>query len=85
VSTPRDIADDLEPGSSAELVQLGERLRDQRPLPSAAFRGELGRRLMRQRHSRVSERLARRLIAGYAAAGTGLMAVAALVATGRAF
>lgn len=83
MSSPRDIRDDLEPGAGEDLVRLAERLRDERPIPSPVFRGELGRRLARQRQSRLSTRVARRLIAAYATAGTALMAIAALGASGH--
>lgn len=78
----RNIDDDLEPGTAAELIVLAEQLRDQRPLPSPGFRGEL-RRCLQARSERVipTARL-RSLIFRYATAGTTLLVVGALSAVG---
>ncbi len=40
MSGGRDIRADLEPGAAEELVRLAERLERERPVPSAAFRGD---------------------------------------------
>jgi len=82
VTKPDDIRGDLEPDVPDEIVRLAERLERERPVPSAAFRGELRRRLMV--HGRTHQRPARlrALIAGYAAAGTLLLLAGALSAAG---
>ena len=46
MNTNRDIRSDLEPGTPEELIRLAERLDHERPVPSAAFRGDLRRRLL---------------------------------------
>jgi hypothetical protein len=80
MSDVRDIREDLEPGESPEVVQLAERLLAARPVPRAAFRGDLGRRL-RSRSPRMRARL-RLVIAGYAASGALLLMVGAIGAAG---
>jgi hypothetical protein len=78
----RDIRPDLEPDAPEELVRLAVRLRDERPLPSPAFRGRLRRHLeARSRRVRTPAR-ARALIARYAAAGTLLLLVGTVTAAG---
>ena len=80
--TERDIRDDLEPGAGEDLIQLAERLRASRPLPSPAFRGELGRRLAaRSRHSNPLR--VRAQIAAYTFSGTLLMIVGTVSAAGH--
>ena len=57
-----------------ELIELAERLESERPVPSAAFRGDLRRRLVAgsgAEHSRPAR--LRVLIAGYATAGSLLL------------
>jgi hypothetical protein len=82
VSDRFDIRQDLEPGTPEELVQLGERLLDRRPLPDPVFRGELRRLLVaRSQRSRSPERV-RVLIARYAAAGATLLIIGAASAAG---
>jgi hypothetical protein len=78
-----DIRPDLEPGMEREeadgLVRVAERLREDRPLPAAAFRGRLRRLLLidaaRLRGGPHRLRLA---VAAYVASGTVLLAVAAI-------
>jgi hypothetical protein len=78
-----DIRGDLEPGVSDDIVALAERLRDSRPRPSPAFRGELGRRLSGRPRSRLSRARARVLVGAYSAAGVLLLAVGAIGAAGH--
>jgi hypothetical protein len=77
----RSITDDLEPDAEPEILALAERLLVSRPLPSPAFRGELGRRLAGRRSRRLSPARARAMIAAYSASGTALLVVGAVVAT----
>jgi hypothetical protein len=77
-----DIRHDLEPGTPDELIQLAERLRDARPLPKPAFRGELRRRLVARSEHLVAPPRLRVLITRYAAAGTALLIVGAVSAAG---
>jgi hypothetical protein len=78
MTEPRDIRDDLEPGAGDDLIALAERLRAARPLPSPAFRGELGRRLAGASRRRLSPARARALIAAYSASGTLLLVIGAI-------
>ena len=73
-----DIRDDLEPGSSDDLLRLAARLEAQRPLPAPAFRGRLRRQLLAQ----AAPRGLGARIAAFAGSGFGLLAVAALSAAG---
>lgn len=61
-----------------ELNETAERLEDERPVPSAGFRGELRRRLVAgvHRHRERPARL-RLMINAYAGSGTALLAFAA--------
>jgi hypothetical protein len=63
-----------------DLTDIVQRLEAERPVPRAAFRGDLRRRLIGMRPSR--RRAARQrvgvLIGAYAASGTALLAVAAI-------
>ncbi|MDA0163861.1 hypothetical protein OM076_26560 [Solirubrobacter ginsenosidimutans] len=78
MTVQRDIRDDLEPGSSDDLVALARRLQAQRPLPAPAFRGRLRRRLIAQTAPRgLGVR-----IAAFAGSGLGLLALAAAGAAG---
>ena len=65
------------------LVQLAERLLDERPVPAAAFRGELRRRLLAGdlRDGSRPARL-RVLIAGWASGGTLLLIAGAASVAG---
>ena len=89
MTDPHDIRPDLPPdldeAEAAPLLAVGERLRAERPVPSAAFRGALARRLVelegpgaraaRPRHLRL-------LVATYLTAGAALLAIAALGVAG---
>jgi hypothetical protein len=79
----RDIRGDLEPDRPDDLLGLSERLRDQRPVPAAAFRGALRRRLLALRPPRPRPDRLGFLIARYAAAGGVLLLAGALSAAGR--
>jgi hypothetical protein len=65
--------DILEP----ELAEVGDRLRRSRPVPAAAFRGDLRRRLMADRGPRRPQRLWLR-VAATSGSGLVLLAVAAI-------
>jgi hypothetical protein len=82
MTEPTDIREDLEPGAPGELVELGERLIAARPLPSPAFRGELGRHLAARARRRLSPGRLRALVVVYAGSGVALLIVAALGAAG---
>lgn len=78
-----DIARDLEPNLNANeregLLAVAERLVQERPLPAASFRGDLGRRLARGEHRRlVAPRRLRLAIASYLGSGALLLAVPAI-------
>lgn len=77
-----DIRADLEPGTPAELILLAERLERDRPVPSAAFRGDLRRRLLAGESSRSRPARLRLLITGYAGAGSAMLLIAAASAAG---
>ena len=70
------------PEMPEDLERLGERLHDGRPLPRAAFRGDLRRRLLARRPGRPRPAGLRVLIAAYAGAGALLLALAAISAAG---
>ena len=70
---PSDLRDELEPGAPDGLVSLARRLERERPVPTAAFRGALRRRLLRGSAPRARPARLRLLIVGYAAAGTLLL------------
>jgi hypothetical protein len=82
VNNDRDIRGDLEPGASEELIRLAERLERERPVPSAAFRGALRRRLLAGQISHTRPMRLRLLITGYATAGAVLLLIAAASAAG---
>jgi hypothetical protein len=82
MSPGRDIRDDLEPGAPEELIRLAERLEHERPVPSAAFRGALRRRLLAAGTSRSRPARLRLLITGYASAGSALLLFGAASAAG---
>jgi len=82
VNTDRDIRTDLEPGAPEELIRLAERLEHERPVPSAAFRGDLRRRLIARTRSQSRPARLRLLIAGYAGAGSLLLLIGAASAAG---
>jgi hypothetical protein len=83
MSERRDIIrQDLEPGTPDELVSLAERLERERPVPAAAFRGELRRRLLLGVNARTRPARLRLLIAGYAGAGSLLLLAGAASVAG---
>ena len=65
---------------AAEIDRTGQRLRDERPVPRAAFRSELRGHLARLGADRPSWRPRHlgRLVAAYAGSGVALMAIAAI-------
>lgn len=70
------------PDTPDDLERLGEQLHDGRPLPRAAFRGDLRRRLLARRPGGPRPPRLRAQIAAFAGAGTVLLAVAAISAAG---
>jgi hypothetical protein len=78
-----DIRADLEPGIDRGevkvLVAVAHRLQDERPVPAAAFRGDLARRLqaMMGRRNTAPQRL-RLAIAAYVGSGSLLLAIPAI-------
>jgi len=81
MSDRSDIRGDLEPGTPDELVALGEQLLHQRPVPRAAFRGDLGRHLASMPTRWRPTRL-RLMIAAYAGSGAAMLVLAAAGAAG---
>ena len=73
---------DLEPGAPEELIRLAERLERTRPVPAAAFRGALRRRLLIDANTHTRPARLRLLIAGYASAGSALLLVGAFSVLG---
>jgi hypothetical protein len=82
MNDPRDVRLDLEPDAPNELVSLAERLERERPLPAAAFRGELRRRMLFDPAARSRPARLRLLIAGYAGAGSLLLLAGAASVAG---
>jgi hypothetical protein len=82
MSEGRDIRADLEPGTPEELVRLAERLEGERPVLSAAFRGDLRRRLLAGEVAHRRPARLRLMIAGYASAGSALLLIGAASAVG---
>jgi hypothetical protein len=82
MSAPRDLSDDLEAGAPDDLIRLAERLDRERPVPSAAFRGSLRRRLLAGGAAHARPARLRLLITGYAGAGCALLIVGAVSAAG---
>lgn len=78
----RDVRDDVEPGAPDELIGLAEWLERERPVPAAAFRGELRRRLLVSAARRARPAWLGVLIAGYAGAGTLLLLAGAASVAG---
>jgi hypothetical protein len=78
----RDIHSDPDPDTPDDLARLSERLRDQRPVPTAAFRGALRRRLLARRAPRPRPARLGLLITRYASAGAVLLLAGALSAAG---
>jgi hypothetical protein len=87
MSDPREadplLGRELDPGERNELARVIEQLESERPIPRPAFRGELGRRLLRRLEPhRARPRRLRTLITAYAGSGLCLLAVAALGVAG---
>jgi hypothetical protein len=79
----RDISADLEGGTTDDVIRLAERLERERPVPSAAFRGELRRRMLTgARPPRSRPARLRVSITAYASAGSLLLVVGAISAAG---
>ncbi len=79
--TPDD-RHDLDPGVSEELIRLAERLDRERPVPTAAFRGTLRRRLLMGEPPRARPARLWLLITGYVSAGSALLVVGAMSVAG---
>ena len=60
------------------LDQIAARLERERPVPRAAFRGELGRRLADRSHRQLRSTRPRLLVTAYAGSGALLLAIAAI-------
>ncbi|MEA2156461.1 MAG: hypothetical protein QOE11_2601 [Solirubrobacteraceae bacterium] len=82
MTSRRDIRDDLEPGAPEDLIRLAERLEHERPVPTAAFRGDLRRSLLARGAAYSRPARLRLLVAGYAGAGSALLLVGAASAAG---
>lgn len=82
MSERRDIRLDLEPDTPEELIRLAERLEQERPVPTAAFRGDLRRRVLAGDLTYSRPARLRLLIAGYASAGSALLLIGAASAAG---
>ena len=78
----RDLRADLEPDAPDELLLLAERLERDRPVPSAAFRGVLRRRLLAGQSAPTRPTRLGWLITGYAGAGSALLLLALASAAG---
>ncbi len=78
----RDIRADLEPDAPEELIVLAERLERERPVPTAAFRGDLRRRLLGGEPGRSRPARLRLQIAAYAGTGAALLLIGAASAAG---
>ena len=77
-----DLAPDVDPVEAAALLQVAERLEAQRPVPRAAFRGDLRRWLEAERGMRPAPARLRLLIAATGGSGAALLLVAALSVAG---
>lgn len=64
-----------------DLHDLASRLESERPVPGAAFRGDLRRRLLSSPGSGAPARL-RLMISAYAGSGAALLAIAAVGVAG---
>jgi hypothetical protein len=79
----RDIRDDLEPHDADELAPYGERMLASRPVPRAAFRGELRRRLVGAQQGLAARPRRLWALAGASfASGSALLFVAAIGVAG---
>ena len=82
MSRDSDIRADLEPDTPEELIRLAERLEQERPVPTAAFRGDLRRRLLASGAQHSRPKRLRLLICAYASAGSALLLIGAASAVG---
>lgn len=82
MTTDRGVRADFEPDVPDALLRVAARLDRERPVPRAAFRGELGRRLARADVVRPRPPRLRTLIAGCASAGLALLLIGAASAAG---
>jgi hypothetical protein len=73
-----DLRADLEPHDADELLATADALRRGRPVPAAAFRGDLRRRLLRKGAGASRPRRLWLAVAGSASLGSALLAVAAV-------
>jgi hypothetical protein len=70
-------------GLDRDLDAIAARLESERPVPRAAFRGDLRRRLVaRPAGRRLSRRGALALVTAYASSGLALLAIAAIGVAG---
>jgi hypothetical protein len=87
MTDPHELDPILPPEQRDDLVRLSERLEAERPIPGPTFRGNLRRRLLgtpsqpRRQPSAATARF-RLWAAGYTAAGTLCLAVAAIGVAG---
>jgi hypothetical protein len=65
-----------EPQFDPELEDLASRLEAERPVPRAAFRGELRRNLLANYRTHAAPRRLRLMISAYAGSGAALLVVA---------
>lgn len=77
-----DLPDDVGPEEEVALLAVARRLTDERPLPSARFRGELGRRIVGQT-SRWRPRRPWKAAVAFACAGTLCLGAASVNLVGR--
>ncbi|HEX4466106.1 MAG TPA: hypothetical protein VH025_02875 [Solirubrobacteraceae bacterium] len=82
MSPDRDMRADLEPEDADELIVLAERLNRERAIPTAAFRGELRRRLLAASGAHKRPARLRLLITSYAGGGAVLLLAGAASAAG---
>lgn len=78
----RDMGESLEPDSADDLLLLAQRLRDARPTPRPAFRGDLGRQLSARERTRSGVGSLRAMTVSYAVAGVALLSIGTLSAAG---
>jgi hypothetical protein len=79
---PDDLRADLEAHDADDLLPLGDTLRRTRPVPAAAFRGDLRRWLLRDQRAVSRPRRLWLAVAGSASVGSALLAVAAIGVAG---
>ncbi len=73
---PDDLRRDLEAHDADELLPLADTLRRQRPVPAAAFRGDLRRWVLRDQRAASRPRRLWLAVAGSASLGSALLALA---------